>query len=126
MRPAEHPPPRRWRPTAPAVPAHASLPSAARRKAAADAAEPRAARRRGVGSRRAPDPDRRDAPAPPPGVPTGAGSAAGTGSGGHVSAPLAALPRAPALRLSGLFSRIPSAEVARRQEPAGQRLERPG
>ena len=112
--------------TAPAVPAQASPPSAVRRRAAAAAAAPRVARRRGGGSRHAPGPDRRDAPAPPPGVPPGAGSAAGAGGGGHVSAPLAALPRAPALRLSGLSSRLPSAEVARRQEPIGQRLERPG
>ena len=74
----------------------------------------------------APEPDPRDAPAPPPGAPSGAGSAAGAGTGGPVSAPLSALPHAPALRLSDLSLRLPDAEVARRQEPAGGRLERPG
>jgi hypothetical protein len=39
---------------------------------------------------------------------------------------VSALPQAPALRLSDLSSRLPSAEVARRQEPPGGRLERPG
>ena len=94
-------------------------------RSAAHAAPSRPAHR-GDGSSRAPDDDRRQPPAPPPGAPASAGSAAASGTGGPVSAPLSALPGAPALRLSSLFSRLPRAEVARRREPAGRRLERPG
>ena len=117
---------------APAVAAAAAAPAVAVRPAAATprtsavhAAASRPAQRRG-GSPRAPDDDRRNPPAPPPGAPASAGSAAGAGTGGPVSAPLSALPGAPALRLSSLSLRLPRAEVARRREPAGRRLERPG
>jgi hypothetical protein len=112
---------------APAVAAAtAARPAAATpRTPAAHAAASRPAQRRG-GSPRAPDDDRRNPPAPPPGAPASAGSAASAGTGGPVSAPLSALPGAPALRLPSLSSRLLRAEVARRREPAGRRLERPG
>jgi hypothetical protein len=103
----------------------AATPSSTPSRSAAHAAPSRPAHR-GGGSSRAPDDDRRQPPAPPPGAPASAGSAAGAVSGGPVSAPLSALPGAPALRLSSFSSRLPRAEVARRREPADRRLERPG
>jgi hypothetical protein len=70
----------------------------------------------------------RDAPPPPPPVaPPGAAGASTAGGGSAPGAGLAiALALALALALPSLFTRLPGAGVARRLEPAGPRLDRPG
>jgi len=70
---------------------------------------------------------RRDGPAPPPPAPPGAAGASGSSAGAGAAAGLvAALVGGLPLGFPSFFTRLAGAAVARRQEPAGPRLERPG
>jgi hypothetical protein len=72
-------------------------------------------------------PPRPDAPSPPPPSAPGAAGASGSSGGPGPSAGLmAALVGGLPLLFPSFFTRLAGAAVARRQEPAGPRLERPG